>query len=100
MAKVKHIALMKFKAGTSDEQVEKVFEDLLDLSESVAGIEDYVAGPNSSPEAMNTGSPHGFIMTFQDTASRDAYLTNPDHDRVKTAVLPHIESVIVFDFEV
>jgi hypothetical protein len=49
---------------------------------------------------MNQGFTHGFIMTFQDTASRDAYLTNPDHDRVKTAVLPHIESVIVFDFEV
>jgi hypothetical protein len=99
MAKVKHIALLKFKDGTPSEDTDKVFDNLMDLSETVPGIEDYVSGPNNSPEALNQGYTHGFIMTFQDVAARDAYLTHPEHDRFKKEVLPHVDAVLVFDFE-
>jgi hypothetical protein len=100
MAKVKHVALIKFKAGTADEQIQKIFDEILDLTETVPGIEDYVSGVNNSPEGLNQGFTHGFVMTFTDAAARDAYLPHPEHERVKTLALPQIESVIVFDFEV
>ena len=100
MAKIKHVALIKFKEGTTEEQIQKAFEELMDLSESVPDVEDYVAGPNNSPEGLNKGYTHGFVMTFTDAAARDAYLTHPDHERVKAAVLPLVEDVLVFDFEV
>jgi len=100
MAKVKHIALLKFKEGTSQEQIDKVFEDLMDLSETVPGIEDYVSGPNNSPEGHNQGYTHGFVMTFTNAEARDSYLHNIDHDRFQKAALPLVESVTVVDFEV
>jgi len=100
MAKIKHVALIKFKEGTTEDQIQKAFEELMDLSESVPDVEDYVAGPNNSPEGLNKGYTHGFVMTFTDAAARDAYLTHPDHERVKAAVLPLVEDVLVFDFEV
>ena len=100
MAKVKHIALFKFKEGTAQEQVDQALEQLLELSESIDGIEDYVGGINNSPENLNHGYTHGFVMTFRDAAARDAYLTHADHERVKTAVVPNIESIVIFDFEV
>ena len=100
MAKIKHVALIKFKEGTTEEQIQKAFEELMDLSESVPAVEDYVAGPNNSPEGLTKGYTHGFVMTFTDAAARDAYLTHPDHERVKAAVLPLVEDVLVFDFEV
>ena len=100
MAKVKHVALIKFKEGTSQEQIDKVFEQLLDLSETISGIEDYVSGMNSSPEGLNQGFTHGFVMTFTDATARDAYLNHPEHERVKVEVLPLVESVLIFDFEV
>ena len=100
MAKVKHIALVKFKEGTPQEQIYNVFDEILDLTENITGIEDYVSGPNSSPEGQNQGFTHGFIMTFTDAAARDGYLSHPEHERVKAAVLPHVESVLIFDFEV
>ena len=99
MPKVKHIALIKFKPGTSGDQIDKVFADLMDLSETIPGIEDYVSGPNNSPEGENQGYTHGFVMTFENAAARDAYIPHPDHERFKTAAMPHIDSVIVFDFE-
>jgi quinol monooxygenase YgiN len=100
MSKVKHIALLKFKDGTSEEQINKLFDDLLDLSETVEGIEDYVSGDNNSPEGKSAGYTHGFIITFSDAAARDAYLSHPDHQKFQAAAEPIVESVVVVDFEV
>lgn len=99
MAKIKHIALLKFKEGTGSDQIGQLFDELLDITENIAGIEDYVSGENCSNEGRNQGYTHGFIMTFTDAAARDAYLVHPDHERVKAAILAHVDSALVFDFE-
>ncbi len=100
MSKVKHIGLIKFKNETSEEQTTDLFNQMLDLTENVDGIVDYVSGPNTSPEGLNQGFTHGFIMTFTDAGARDAYLTHPEHQQFKDKALPLIESIAVFDFEV
>ena len=100
MSKVKHIALLKFKEGTSNEQVMNIFDSILDITETIPGIEDYVSGPNSSPEGLSQGFSHAFIMTFTDAAARDSYLTHPEHERAKAAIMPQVESLLVLDFEI
>ena len=100
MAKVKHAVFVKFKETTTPEQIEQVFNDLLDLSEAIAGIEDYVAGPNNSPQGLSQGYSHAFIMTFSNAEARDAYLPHPDHKAFEEKALPLIDSVAVVDFEV
>jgi len=100
MAKIKHIALFKFKEGTTEDEVQRVLDELMELSENVPGIEDYVAGVNNSPEGFNKGFTHGFVMTFTDAAARDAYLPHPEHERAKATVLPLVGDVIILDFEV
>jgi hypothetical protein len=100
MSKVKHVVLLKFKEGTAEDQISKFFDDLLDLSETVPGIDDYVSGTNCSPEGAAQGMTHGFIMTFSDAAARDAYIVHPEHERFKTGALNVVESVLIFDFEV
>lgn len=100
MSKVKHIVLLKFKDGTGEEQIAKFFEDLLDLSETIPGIDDYISGVNNSPEGKNLGMTHGFIMTFADAAARDAYVVHPEHEGFKTKSLGIVENIAVFDFEV
>lgn len=100
MSKVKHIALIKFKDGTSEEQINKLFDDLLDLSENIEGIEDYVSGPNTSPEGKSNGYTHGFIMTFANAAARDTYLGHAEHQKFEESAAGVVESVVVCDFEV
>ena len=100
MSKVKHIALLKFKEGTSTEHIDQLFDAIMDITETIPGIEDYVAGTNCSPEGLSQGFTHGFIMTFTDAAARDAYLPHPEHEKVKSLILPKVDSVTVFDFEV
>jgi hypothetical protein len=100
MAKIKHVALLKFKEGTSEEEIERIFSELMDISENIPGIEDYVSGPNNSPEGLSDGYTHAFVMTFSDANARDAYLPHPEHERFKANALPHVEKVLVLDFEV
>jgi hypothetical protein len=100
MSKVKHIVLLKFKDGSSEEQIAKFFDDFLDLSETVPGIEDYVSGANSSPEARSQGMTHGVIMTFADAPARDAYIAHPDHERFKVMAMEMVDNILVLDFEV
>ena len=99
MARVKHISLFKFKDGTSQDQIDKAFEELMDVSENVPGIEDYVSGPNNSPQSLNQGFTHGYIMTFENVGARDAFLPHPEHERANTNMMPLVDSVLVFDFE-
>jgi hypothetical protein len=100
MAKVKHVAFLKFKEGTSQDEIDRIFSELMDISENIPGIEDYVSGTNNSPEPLNDGFTHAFVMTFTDANARDAYLPHPEHERFKATALPHIEKVLVLDFEV
>lgn len=99
MRKVKHIVVLRFKQGTTESQIEGVFDQLLDISESIPGIEDYVAGPNNSPEGLSQGFTHALIMTFTDAAARDGYLSHPEHVKFTEGALPLVESVAVVDFE-
>ena len=57
-------------------------------------------GSYQSPEGLNDGFTHGFVMTFDTPQSRDAYLPHPEHERVKDIVVPNLERVLVFDFTV
>ena len=99
MARIKHIVLLKFKDSTPPEQIEQCFNEILELSENVPGIDDYVSGPNTNPEDMNHGFTHAFIMTFADAAARDAYLAHDERARVRGNVDAHVDKALAFDFE-
>ena len=100
MAKLQHIALFKFKPETSSVKIDEIFAQLLDITEIIPGVENFVCGPNNSPEGLSQGYSHAMIMTFTDAAARDAYLPHPEHEKFKAAAIPHIESVVVLDFEI
>jgi hypothetical protein len=99
MASLKHIAIAKFKSGTSDRQVVDFFEAIGRIREVVPGIRDYSWGVNNSTEGLSQGFTHAFVMTFKDAATREAYLQHPAHEKAKNGILPSIEAVVVFDYE-
>lgn len=97
---IRHVVLFQWKAGTTEAQITECFRELAALKGKIPGLQQYEAGPYSSPEGLNQGYTHGFIMTFADAGSRNAYLPHPEHERVKSVVVPHVASVIAFDFVV
>ena len=97
---VRHFGVFKFKAAISEEQITECFRTMKDMVETIPGLLDMEYGPYDSNEGLNEDFTHGFIMTFDTPASRDAYLPHPIHEKVKELVVPRLERFVVFDFNV
>jgi len=95
---LQHVVLLKFRSEVTQAQVDSAFEQVADLKNRIPGITAFVHGPNNSTEGLSQGYTHGFVMTFADAASRDAYLPHPEHQLVVAANKPLLESILVVDF--
>ena len=97
-----HMVLLRVKKSVPKAKVTRVMESIGALKEVIPGIASYSWGPYSSPEGMNKGFTHGFVMTFVDEAARDAYLPHPEHEKVKAVVFEALDGgldgVIAFDY--
>jgi hypothetical protein len=100
---VVHMVLLRVKKGAAKAEVATVMESIGALAKVIPGITSYRWGPYSSPEGMSKGFTHGFCMTFDSAAHRDAYLPHPEHEKVKAKVLAlldgGLDGVVAFDFE-
>lgn len=97
---VRHFGVFQFKPGITPEQIDNCFAELKGMVGKIPGLLDIEHGPYQSDEGLNEDFTHGFIMTFDSLESRDAYLPHPIHEAVKDVVVPCLERVVVFDFEV
>jgi len=100
MPQVKHYGVFQFKPQVTPAQIKNCFAEMQGMVGRIPGLLDFSCGPYDSAEGLNDGFTHGFIMTFESPAARDAYLPHPEHERVKQIVVPCLERVIVFDFNV
>ena len=100
---IHHMVLLRIRSDVPPKSVASVFGAIDALRRQIPGILSFAWGPYSSPEGLERGFTHAFHMTFVDAKARDAYLTHPEHERVKALVLPvlagGIDGVIAFDFE-
>ena len=87
MSQIQHIVLFKIKPEVTTEEVTELFRLLAQLQQLIPGITYFAGGAYSSPEGLNQGYTHGFVMTFENVNARDAYLPHPEHERVKAALL-------------
>ncbi|WP_027077698.1 Dabb family protein [Maribacter antarcticus] len=96
----KHFGMFQFKEGISNTEIENCFITMKGMIGKIPGLLEMEYGPYDSTEGLNDGYTHGFIMTFDSPESRDAYLPHPVHEKVKDLVVPKLERVAVFDFNV
>lgn len=97
---VRHFGVFQFKSTVTEEQIAFCFKTMTDMVGQIPGLLKMEHGQYDSPEGMNDGFTHGFVMTFDSPQSRDEYLPHPVHEKAKDVVVPQLERVIVFDFEV
>jgi heme-degrading monooxygenase HmoA len=92
--------MFQFKEGITDIQIEECFSTMKGMIGEIPGFLEMEYGPYNSTEGLNDGYTHGFIMTFESLEAREAYLPHPIHEDVKDLVIPRLERVVVFDFNV
>lgn len=95
---LRHVVLFKFKEGTAPEKVQEIVDAFSALPSKIPEIANYEWGLNNSPEGLNKGLTHGFLLTFKSEADRAAYLPHPDHKAFGELLTPHLDDVTVLDY--
>ena len=96
--KLRHVVLFGFRPAQSPAEVAEVVRRFVELRALVPGIEDFEWGENSSPEGLDRGHSHVFLLTFANARARDAYLVHPEHAAFANWVQPFVSSVTVLDY--
>jgi hypothetical protein len=95
---LRHVVLFKFKDSSTQEDVKKVEAAFAALPGKIPMIKSYEWGKNNSPENLNQGLTHCFLLTFSSDKDRDAYLVHPEHKAFGKILGPHLDKVTVVDY--
>ena len=75
-----HIALYKWKSGTTKEQILKSLRKVKELKSKVDGIVDIFVGENYHKESK--GLTHGVVVVSENQIALDDYRCHPNHSIV------------------
>lgn len=95
---LRHAVFFKFKESSSKEDIQKVVDAFAALPEKIDAISDFQYGVNNSPEGLDDGFTHAFLLTFENEAGRAEYLPHPAHKAFGDVLRPHMEDVFVIDY--
>jgi hypothetical protein len=95
---VYHVVHFKFKKEATPEQIKKVETEFAALKTTIKEVATLEWGTDISPEKLSDGFTHCWVLTFKNTADRDAYLVHPEHKKFVGIVGPVLEKPLVVDF--
>ena len=94
----RHVVMFQFKEDVTDQQVKEVEKAFMGLGNQIDTIVDIEFGTNVSPENLNDGLTHCFLVTFKNKAGLEVYLPHPAHKKLVELVGPRLEKVMVIDY--
>jgi hypothetical protein len=92
-----HTFAFRWKPVVTDNQKQRVLEEIRALQGQIPGLVETSVGINISPRSQ--GYELGGVMKFEDRSTFDAYNNHPVHQKLLTWLMPLIEPLEV-DFEV
>lgn len=95
---IRHVVLLKFKKEAPAEKVIEIEAAFAGLASKIDEVVELEWGNNSSPEGLNKGFTHCFLVTFDSPADRDAYLVHPQHKAFVALLRPYLEEALVLDY--
>lgn len=95
---LRHVVMFGWKTNADSAAINKVIAGFRALPAQISQIKKYEWGVNNSPEKLNQGLTHCFLLTFTSEKDRDDYLVHPAH-KAFTKLLPDVmEKVTVIDY--
>jgi hypothetical protein len=94
----RHVVFFKFKDSATPEQVQSIEKAFIELSKKVDTVEAFEWGTNVSPENLNDGFTHCFLVTFANKAGLETYLPHPEHEAFVGQLKPLLDKVCVLDY--
>jgi Stress responsive A/B Barrel Domain len=101
---IRHIVLVKFKETISADAIASMFSDLSAIKQKLTGVLSITSGKSESPEKIERGYLHGFIIDFVDWQALQNYQDHPDHRalgaRLVDSAVGGLDGILVFDLAV
>jgi len=101
---IKHCVLFRFRKDVQEKAIADIMTRFEQLVGTIPGVLKVFAGTNVSPEGLDHGFRHGFVMDIESDLLRDAYLIHPEHIAISEDLLPLLDGgrdgVTVFDVKV
>lgn len=98
---IRHIVLIRFTPLTTDAQVADLFDELARIKGKVPGLLEITSGRSESPEQMERGYMHGFVVDFTDWNALQAYQDHPEHQvlgaKLVAAAVGGKDGILCFD---
>jgi hypothetical protein len=95
---LRHVVLFKFKDDSSAADVQKVVDAFRGLKKAIPEVAAFEYGTNNSPEGLENGFTHCFLITFKSEKDREVYLPHPAHKAFVDVLKPHLDKVQVIDY--
>lgn len=97
---VRHVVMFRYTEDASDAEIQEITEAFRALQDKIPGIVSFEHGVNNSPEDLNQGFTHAYVITFEDEAARDAYLPHPEHQQFVDVLMDSgiFEEAFVVDY--
>lgn len=92
---MRHVVLCAF---VPDLDPTEIIADFANLAVTVPSVQSLEHGANVSPEGLNDGFTHCFLVTFASAADRDEYLVDPAHLVFVERFTPTLEKILVVDY--
>ncbi len=97
-SRLRHVVSLKFKTSATKEQIKQVEDAFAALETRIPTVNSLKWGTNVSPEKLNKGFTHCFLLTFKSDQDRDDYLVHPAHKDFGKLLEPVLDDVMVIDF--
>ena len=97
-APYRHVVFFKFKETASTKQVQSLEKAFIGLVGKIDTVKAFEWGTNVSPEGLNDGFTHCFLVTFADKKGLETYLPHPEHQAFVSKLKPLLEKVCVIDY--
>ncbi|MCE2845152.1 MAG: Dabb family protein [Sediminibacterium sp.] len=95
---LRHVVLFTFKATSTKEEVANVTRTFNDLYGKVPEVKKMEWGLNMSPEHLDQGFTHCFVLTFSSEKDLASYQLHPAHKAFQEVLKPHMDKVFVVDY--
>jgi hypothetical protein len=101
---IRHIVLTKFKPDVSEETIKGIYDGLAAVTESLSGAANFTGGRSESPEQIERGYMHGFVVDFDNWEALQAYTDNAQHKALGGQLVANavggIDGILVLDLDV
>ena len=101
---IRHIVLIKFQTNTTEDKISEIFSKLSALTKTISGARNFTGGRSNSPEQIERGYMHAFVIDFDSWADLKAYAEHPEHLVLGSQIVEHavggIDGLIVLDIQV